>query len=150
MTTFRVIGQPAAQGSKRAYVRGGRAVVVESSPKVRPWRQDVRQAATDALSDPIAGPVHVSIIFWFTRPKGHIGRAGNVLPSAPRYKVTAPDLDKLIRSTLDALSGVAFGDDSQVVSIAATKRWSEWSARPGATITIVRLAGSGTTPDEPR
>jgi Holliday junction resolvase RusA-like endonuclease len=35
--------------------------------------------------------------------------------------ITTPDLDKLQRSTLDALTGVLFKDDSQVCRILAMK-----------------------------
>ena len=49
--TIRVNGTPAPQGSKRGFVVKGRVVMAESSPKVKPWRQDVAAAATDAAAD---------------------------------------------------------------------------------------------------
>ena len=36
-----------------------------------------------------------------------------------------PDLDKLVRSVMDALTGYAFVDDSQVIEVEASKRFSE-------------------------
>ena len=59
MTTFHVAGFPAPQGSKNAYRRGNKVVLVESSKKVKPWRAAVAQAATIAYlrTEPIDGPV---------------------------------------------------------------------------------------------
>ncbi|MGP5083022.1 hypothetical protein ACTXJ8_14785 [Corynebacterium variabile] len=59
MTTFHVPGVPAPQGSKNAYRRGNKVVLVESSKMVKPWRAAVAQAATIAYlrTEPIDRPV---------------------------------------------------------------------------------------------
>lgn len=132
--TIVVQGLPAPQGSKRAYVRGGRAMLVESSAQVAPWRQDVRAATLATMGDapPLAGPVRLSIRFLLPRPKGHTGAHG-LLPSAPWTHTVRPDLDKLARSTLDALTGTLFRDDSQVHDLHVAKTWCDTDGdRPGA------------------
>ena len=52
--------------------------------------------------------------------------------------------DKLCRSTLDGISAGAGGallrDDSQVVSLHASKRYCSIGERPGALLTVVELA----------
>ncbi|MGP9725426.1 RusA family crossover junction endodeoxyribonuclease [Corynebacterium sp. AOP40-9SA-29] len=129
MTTFFVNGTPAPQGSKNAYRRGGRTVLVESSKKVKPWRAAVAQvAALMCPPTPIDGPVFVAITFVLPRPKS--------LPKRIIHMVKKPDLDKLVRSTLDALSGIAYVDDNRVTSIYATKRYAINGSPPGAQITI--------------
>jgi len=140
--SFEVRGTPAPQGSHRAFVnrRTGRAIVTDDSPATRPWRQDVRAAALDATAaagwpPPTARPVVVVLAFRFDRPKGHHGRHG-LLRSAPPEKLTKPDLDKLVRSTLDALSGLVWRDDSQVVGIDASKGWADDDHPAGATIDV--------------
>ena len=59
MTTFHVPSVPAPQGSKNAYRRGSKVVLMESSKKVKPWRAAVAHAATIAYlrTEPIDGPV---------------------------------------------------------------------------------------------
>ena len=47
---FAVHGTPAAQGSKRAVVRGGKAVMFETLKATRPWRDSVASAAVDAMT----------------------------------------------------------------------------------------------------
>lgn len=110
-----VRGTPAPQGSKsfKGMSKAGRAILTESSKKVRPWRQDVK-AAAEALRErtgaaPIDGPVVVSMVFTLQKPA-----------SAPKrrrtYPMRTPDLSKLARSTEDALTDAGvWADDARVV-----------------------------------
>ena len=131
--SFAVRGVPGAQGSKRHV---GRGIMRESSKKVAPWRSDVRDAALAAMPDdwqPLTGPVTVDVTFYFPRPRSHYGtgRNGDTLkPSAPTHPTSRAhgDIDKLVRSTLDALvrAGVMH-DDSLVADLIACKRWRDWT-----------------------
>jgi crossover junction endodeoxyribonuclease RusA len=134
--TFTVSGMaPAPQGSKR-HVGGG--VMVESCKTVKPWRVMVAQAAVAAGVTLIRGPVSMSCVFLFVRPKGHYGAKG-LKASAPRWHSVKPDASKLIRSTEDALSGVLFEDDARVVSTTGLKRYCSGDELPGAIITVIAL-----------
>lgn len=140
---IRVHGTPAPQGSKR-HVGGG--VMVESSKKVKPWRQDVVTAALEAATmapdfTPFTGPVRARITFVFPRLKGHFGtgrNAGVLKASAPILVATKPDLDKLVRSTFDALSTAGiWRDDNQAAKVVAEKVYGDY---PGAIIDLTALA----------
>lgn len=133
--TFTVLGEPAPQGSKRWL---GNGVLIESSRKVKPWRQAVVSTAADLGLPLWDGPVALSIVFLFPRPKGHHGKRG-LRPSAPRYMGTRPDLDKLARSTCDGLTGVVIRDDAQIVRTALEKRYCHTGELPGAIITLIPL-----------
>ena len=142
--TFTVAGLPGAQGSHRHV---GRGRMIESSKKVKPWRYAVTAMASTVYLGPlIDGPVSVSIVFMFTRPKGHFGKRG-LKPSAPQHLTSqgAGDLDKLCRSTLDGLNAAAGGnplrDDSLVINLTASKRYCIGTERPGAIITLIPLDG---------
>ena len=124
---------PAPQGSKR-HVGNGR--MVESSAKVRPWREAVRQEALATGVRITALPVFVSLTFRFSRPKGHLNAKGTLKQSAPIDHAKRPDLDKLCRSTLDGLTGVLFADDSQVAFMVASKQYASPGEREGATIEV--------------
>jgi crossover junction endodeoxyribonuclease RusA len=131
---FHVVGlTPAPQGSKR-HVGGGR--MVESSAKVRPWREAVRQEALATGLTITAQPVFLRLSFTFARPKGHRNAKGQLRPSAPVDHITRPDLDKLCRSTLDGLTGVLFCDDSQVAFMVASKAYALPGELEGCTIEI--------------
>jgi len=143
---FRIYGAAAPQGSKRHL---GRGILVESSKRVAPWRQDVMlQTRQQYDGPPLIGPVSMRIIFWLTRPKGHYrtGRhAGQLKANAPTHSTSAAqgDIDKLCRSTLDGLSakcgGCIIADDSIVVAIQAEKRYATDKEGCGALITVAPL-----------
>lgn len=119
---FHVPGKPAPQGSKR-YLGPGRAI--ESSKHLPAWRADVRAAAAVAVRhDPVAAPVGVELTFVMARPKSHhrTGRNSHILrDGAPAFPAGKPDVDKLARAVLDALTTIVYADDQQVVQLIATK-----------------------------
>ena len=138
MTTIRVFGHPAPQGSKRHV---GNGVLIESSAKVKPWRQDVRAAAIEAAAH-FDGPVRLTVGFLLRRPASHYrtGKNAHLLrDAAPRHPGKKPDIDKLLRSTLDGLgeSGI-WRDDAQVVRVRAEKLYADHEP-VGAHITIEPL-----------
>jgi len=118
--SFHVIGTPGPQGSKTRFPNGG---MKESSAKVAPWRQDVVAAARLALgigvAAPLDGPLALTITFRF--PATSSWKAADKARGW-RWKDRTPDLDKLLRSTNDALttSGL-IADDARIVAISAEK-----------------------------
>lgn len=146
-----VHGTPAPQGSKRHV---GRGIMVESSKAVKPWREAVKWAALEALrtgpedeqgmAERVGypfddAPVVVDVLFYLPRPRSHYrtGKNGHLLrDAAPRYPHGKPDIDKLLRSTLDALGeAMVWRDDSRVVAITAHKHYG----RPGARIEVAAV-----------
>lgn len=109
--SFKVYGMPGPQGSKSFKgMRGGHAIMVESSKKVRPWRQDVKAVAESVRSGPpLDGPLRLKMVFTLPKPA-----------SAPKRRQTwpmrTPDLSKLARSTEDAITDAGLWvDDARVV-----------------------------------
>ena len=151
-------GEPGAQGSKR-FVRttaAGKGVMIESSAKVAPWRQDVKNAAEAVLDSlgrpsPFQGAVALKMVFSFLRPPS-VKRAKRPWPSV------YPDLDKLARGVLDALKAAGvIKDDCLVVEFTRLAKVyagedPEALDRPGAMIIIGELVDSvpieGRTPRE--
>lgn len=119
-------GNPAPQGSKKFVgVHAGRGIMVESSKAVKPWRQDVKAAAEDAINSlrpklddnwkPLDGPLRVTMTFTLPKPM-----------SAPKrrrsWPCRKPDLSKLVRSTEDALTDAGlWTDDARIVELNVRK-----------------------------
>ena len=135
-----VRGQPAPQGSKKfvGLTKAGRGLLIESSKKVKPWRQDVVASAVLAMDGRamLDGPLVATMTFTLTKPA-----------SAPKTRRTwacrKPDLSKLVRSTEDALSDAGvWADDARVVSMAVHKVFpgegDDSLASPGAIIRVYR------------
>lgn len=147
-----VYGIAAPQGSKTpkgSYVdkkSGKRRVrLVESSKKVKPWREDVAAAAQIVCGrrPPLTGPLVASMVFTLPRP-GRIP-AERFVDGVP-YPMCYPDASKLARSTEDALTGIAWVDDAQVVGYERLdKRYPGTPGaldRPGALIRVRRIGGA--------
>jgi Holliday junction resolvase RusA-like endonuclease len=139
-----VYGIPQPGGSKRAFVIPGtnRASISDANPKAKPWKNSVAWAAVESGMSPLAGPLELTIEFLFPRPKGHFGtgKNENVLKvSAPIYHTVKPDATKCLRSTEDALKGIAWRDDSQVSIQIVSKRYVDAGESPGAIIRIEQI-----------
>lgn len=131
--SFFVAGAPAPQGSKKAFVVGRRAHLVESAgDKLVSWREAVRSAAQDVPTRfPRDTPLTVTLDFVLRLPAS----APKLMPSWPTKR---PDIDKLVRATLDALvMAGTIADDAQVVDLHATKVYSgEDLAVPGCGVAV--------------
>lgn len=143
---FTVPGIPAPGGSKRGFLhkRTGRVIVTEDCKRSKPWRAVVALCAQEHCREPFAGPVVVDVTFFMPRPKGHYRTAEahlfDLKRSAPKYPTTKPDSTKLWRSTEDALKGICWADDSQVVVQTVRKLYVLYNESPGAEISIGGIA----------
>ena len=133
--TVSVYGKPEPGGSKRAITRGARTFILDANYKTGGWKHEVAQAAMIAMRgrQPILGPVEVRMTFYLKRPKGHYGTGKNQAQlklGAPPCPAVKPDLTKLVRSTEDALSGIVWRDDCQVVVATHHKVYAIEGERP--------------------
>ena len=145
-TSFWVPGIPKPGGSKRGFYSAKlkRVIITDACKDNKDWKNSVSMNANSHFPNgPLQGPLEVHFEFHIPRPKGHFGKKG-VRPSAPQYPAVRPDCTKLIRSTEDALTGIAWDDDSQIVTQLGTKRYSQ---KAGAQITVTCLTSD--TEDAP-
>jgi Holliday junction resolvase RusA-like endonuclease len=130
---FDVVGLPSPQGSKRAFVRNGRANLVEvAGAALKDWRTSVTVRAAEAAREVdwyvLEGPVAVEVLFRLPRPKS---RPLDV------WHAVRPDVDKLARAVLDAVSSARLWvDDCQVADLRAWKRYATAEQPPGASIAV--------------
>lgn len=142
ITAF-VRGKPQSQGSKSV----GKHGQLYEPKQLAVWRDAVKMEVLVFMRKlnmaPLEGPVEVMMEFSFLRPDSHHPMKGGerdttrLRKSAPRYHVYKPDLDKLIRAVLDALTGTAYDDDRQVVHIFADKTWCSHPDLEGVNIVVV-------------
>jgi crossover junction endodeoxyribonuclease RusA len=121
--TFTVYARPEPQGSMRGFNIGGRVILTSNNKKMKPYRQELTHTAQVELGRlgvtmPVAGkhiPVSLVFDFFLARP-----------PSVPKKRkeiVVKPDIDKLIRASVDALTGILYLDDAQVIEVSARKHY---------------------------
>jgi crossover junction endodeoxyribonuclease RusA len=127
MIRFFVPGIPAPQGSHKAFMpRGARfPVITDDNAHTRPWRAMVALVGSQHGSgDLLEGALTLTAKFYLPRPR--------TLPKRITEPTRKPDLSKLIRAIEDALTGVLWKDDPQVVLTIAKKLYGS----PGCEITI--------------
>lgn len=138
MTSLRVIayGAPASQGSKKAFIRGKKVVLVEMDEKLPAWREAVEAAARQAAGPDwatIDGPVSIAGEVRLRKPD--TTKFGDA-PAGP------PDLDKLQRAIGDALTkSKVIQDDARIVHWDIRKVWAD--TVPGIDITITKEQNNG-------
>lgn len=137
LISFQVHGLPIPQGSTRAWVVHGKPIITSSAKGLNTWRRLVADVAQNyAPEEPWEGPVGIELHFGLPKPK-----------SAPKRRRVwpdkRPDLDKLTRAVLDALTYVVFSDDSQVIEIEASKDYGA----PGVTVEIRRILPEDLAPE---
>jgi crossover junction endodeoxyribonuclease RusA len=118
---FTVLGTPRSQGSMKSMLhrRTKQIITMASSPKMKPWRQEISWAALRARGpgEPAGRNVAIRLeaSFFFAKPKS----------SKLNEKTSAPDIDKLLRCCLDAMTGIIYEDDSQIVEIHCFKGFGQ-------------------------
>lgn len=144
MISFFVAGVPVPKGSAKAFLHSKTNKVVVRQDNVeaqKPWASMIGYAAQQHFESKLVGPVSIHLTFIMPRLKSHYGTGKNATTlkeSAPAYHTTKPDLDKLIRCVKDALTNIAWGDDSQVARVAAEKGYGD---SPGVFVNIKSLTG---------
>jgi Holliday junction resolvase RusA-like endonuclease len=141
---FFVPGVPVPKGSLKVVPvtrkSGQPGVRIIPHAKLVEWHASVRLAASRIMAPnlPWEGPVFLRLVFRFPRPKVHFLYRRNGPPTlkgtAPEFVIRRPDLDKLVRSVLDAITGVLVRDDAQIVRIEAVKRYTGRSEKIGVLV----------------
>lgn len=136
MIRVTVTGQPVAKGRTRVVTRGGQRPYTPA--KTRAWEKLAENAARIEMGhrEPLNGPLSVTVTAIFPVPAtwprwkrleaevGHIGHVGK------------PDGDNVAKAAKDALNGVVWLDDAQVVRLLVHKTYG---ARPAVVIEVATL-----------
>lgn len=120
MITFQVPGKPVAQSRPRFARRGNFVSVYDAAP-AKSYKAWVAKCAEKAMSGMKVVPKHVPLALhvqvFLQRPKR--------LKFNDAAAVSKPDLDNYIKCLMDALTGVVYEADQQIVSIRAEKRYGD-------------------------
>ena len=133
-----VPGVPIPKGSAKAFPfrrKNGKlgVAVTAANAKTKPWQAQIASIAAKELhwrGGVWTGPIYLTVCFYLPRPKS--------LPKKVLYHLKKPDLDKLLRAVKDALTGIAYLDDAQVVTTHCTKIYA-MGEQTGAHIYVERL-----------
>lgn len=116
---------PVAQGRPRITVRGGYPHAYDP-PKSRQYKHEIQHYLKTQYPDmtPSSRPLVITLRFYRSVPKSFSKKKKEAAEEAVLVPVTKPDLDNYIKGMLDAMNGILWEDDRQIVGIYASKRYS--------------------------
>lgn len=125
--------EPVPQLRPRVSSRGG-YVRVYDPPKVKQFKSLLRSLAVNQYTrPPLLGPLSVSLTFYRPVQKSISQTERERRLSNQSKPVVKPDTDNYIKATLDALNGILWHDDAQIVKIEAEKKYSD---HPKITVSV--------------
>jgi Holliday junction resolvase RusA-like endonuclease len=130
---FVVPGEPVAQGRARVRVVNQHATVYDPK-KSKDYKSYVAGYARQAYSwSPIKGAVKLSVDVYRRIPKSFNKKQREEAVEKRLLPITKPDTDNYLKAIKDALNGIAYIDDAQVVDDNVRKFYGE---EPRVEITI--------------
>jgi Holliday junction resolvase RusA-like endonuclease len=112
---FEIYGNPVPQGRPRAFRRGGYIGMYDPKPS-KDWKETIRWQALKQNPKIFLGALKMKLTFLLPRPKS--------LPKKVVHHIKKPDCDNLIKAAKDALKGICYKDDSQIIEIYAIKKYA--------------------------
>jgi len=130
---------PVAQPRQRHAVIAGRVRnYTPADHPVNAYKAALILAAKQQGARPLDGPLRVIVRFYLPRPKRLMRKKD---PSGPIPHTSRPDIDNLLKSTADALRGLVWHDDAQVVVTQAEKWYAAKGGSPCVEIIVEQIAG---------
>lgn len=122
MVTFMVEGTPVPKGRPR-FARRGKFVLTYSPKTTVDYETKVSDAAKLAMgvSEPLETPVSAYIYVTLPIPASYSKKRTQACLSGQERPTKKSDIDNYCKAVFDGMNGIVFADDSQVVSLHATK-----------------------------
>lgn len=116
---------PVAQARPRA-TRFGRGIKLYDPKPTKIFKQTLRQLAKAKYREkPLNGQIKMELKFYRPVQKGLSKKERHLRLIGTHRPTVRPDIDNYTKSALDALNGVLFEDDAQIVSLSLGKYYSE-------------------------
>ena len=85
---------------------------------------------------PLAGALIIELMAWLTIPKSTSKKRRGLMLKKIIRPTKRPDVDNILKTSMDALEGLAFKNDNQIATVLASKFYSD---QPRLEITIERV-----------
>ena len=121
---FSVEGTPIGKGRPK-FARRGNFVSTYTPTKTRDYETLIAEAARIAMStaEPLKTPVAAYIYITVPIPQSYSKKRSAACLDGFERPCKKPDADNILKAYFDAMNGIVYEDDSQIVSIHATKRY---------------------------
>jgi len=126
--TYSVPGEPRGKGRPK-FARRGNFVKTYTDAKTASYEDQIRFYALQAMGDTkaIQGAVRVFISICMAVPKSYSKKRTEDCLSGSEKPLKKPDWDNVAKSICDAMNGIVYGDDTQIVEAHVTKQYAAQS-----------------------
>ena len=123
---FTVPGQPRGKGRPR-FARRGNFVTTYTDAATTTYEDQIRFYALRAMGGykPLTMAIEAFIHVRLPVPQSYSKKRTEACLSGSEWPCKKPDLDNIVKSYMDGMNGIVYGDDSQVVEIHTTKVYAE-------------------------
>lgn len=121
MITLTIPGEPVAKGRPRMMKSG----IAFTPTKTRNYETLVKELFIISKQERLEGELRATILAYFQIPKSATKAKRVRMESGLIRPIKRPDLDNIAKAVLDALNGLAYQDDSQIVSLAVEKYYAD-------------------------
>lgn len=126
LAVFHVAGAAIGKGRPR-FARRGAHVIAYTPEKTKAYESEIKAAASAAMagSQVITGAVHIDIVIHVEPPASWSKKRRAEALGDAVYPIGKPDIDNVTKGILDAMNGIVYADDKQVVQMTVAKRYFE-------------------------
>lgn len=119
---FSIFCEPKGKGRPRFNSWTGRAYTPKDT---REYEEFIRQEFLSGYpkAKAIETPIRISIVAYHGIPKSYSARRAEDCFNGTEKPAKKPDVDNIAKAVLDALNGIAFLDDKQVIAMRVLKAW---------------------------
>lgn len=117
MISLVIYGEPVAQGRPKFSTAGG-FVRAYDPAKSRNYKEYIKLAAAEQMTDktPLPGALALRLRVYRPIPKSMSKKKAALAEAGILRPITKPDMDNYIKGIKDALKGICWLDDSQIVA----------------------------------
>ena len=129
MLMYTVYGEPVGKGRPR-FVRRGNFTQTYTPAKTKSYEDEIKMFAKAAMgaTEPLETPVEVFLYIRNSVPESYSKKRTEACLSGQEKPTKKPDLDNVAKAYLDAMNGVVYKDDCQIISLHVTKVYAEIAA----------------------
>ena len=134
-----ITGKPVPKGRPQAF-RFGNGIKMRTPKKTANWEEDARMVARHVMKDrpPLIGPLSLSVRVVIAPAYSWAGWKKGATLSGEMKPTSKPDLDNVVKAAKDAMNGILWIDDAQVVRLSAAKTFG---SAPMVVVTATPEAG---------
>lgn len=124
MIEFIVMGNPQGKGRPR-FSRVGKFTKTYTDARTKMYEESIASAARLHMfpNEPLETPLCVRLDVYVPIPKSYSKKRTDACLKGEERPTKKPDIDNIAKAFLDAMNGIVYKDDVQVIRLLVTKKY---------------------------